>query len=326
MSAIKMIILSFGIFAVAGCNSMTAQTPHSQGSTLSGEPPIIIAHRGASGARPEHTLAAYNLAIDMGADFIEPDLVITKDGHLIVRHDRHLSTTTDISAHPEFADRKTEKPGHDGADWFAEDFTLAEIKTLRAVQPRQARSQEFNGRFEIPTFDEVLDLAVKRSKDTGRRIGVYPETKQPAALGALGLTHDEAMLDSLKKHGFSGPSDPVFIQSFEAENLKRLRGKTDVRLVFLLGSKPDMTFADVASFADGIGPYKKFLLGDNGEDTGFVKQAHQAGLLVHPWTFRDDDVGAGFSNISEELEAYIGLGIDGVFSDFPDTAIRIRDK
>ena len=154
-------------------------------NTLTGQPPVIIAHRGASGERPEHTLAAYSLAIEQGADFIEPDLVMTKDGVLIVRHDRYLSTTTDVSAHPEFADRRVEKEGRQ--DWWAEDFTLEEIKTLRAVQPREGRAKDYDGQFEIPAFEEVLALRAKASEETGRIIGVYPETKHPAAPAALGL-------------------------------------------------------------------------------------------------------------------------------------------
>lgn len=285
--------------------------------------PLVIAHRGASGTVPEHTIPAYYKAIQMGADFIEPDLVITKDGHLVARHDRYLSTTTNVADHPEFADRKVEKTGHDGADWFVEDFTLAEIKTLKAVQPRAGRSDAYDGVYDIPTFDEVLAL-IKTSDDlTGRRTGVYPETKHPRALAAFGLRHDEAMLGALSKHGFNTAEDPVFIQSFELENLKRLKTQTDIRLVFLTDKRPD--FAEVAKTAHGVGPYKKLLLNDDGEDTGFVAAAHAAGLAVHPWTFRDDQLDPAFPDIETEMKAYYALGVDGVFSDFPDTALKARD-
>lgn len=294
--------------------------------TLSGEAPLVIAHRGASGVLPEHTLAAYDRAIEMGANFIEPDLVITKDGVLVARHDRYLSGSTDVADRPEFADRKVTKPDHAGADWFVEDLTLAEIKTLRAKQPRAGRPTEFDGQFEVPTFDEVLELITRRSDETGRRIGVYPETKHPAALAALGLEHDAAMLASLKARGFDGADDPVFIQSFELDNLKRLNELTDIRLVFLTENRPAIALSELAKNVDGIGPYKKLLINEAGEDTGFVKAVHKAGLVVHPWTFRDDALDPAFPNIDAEIKAYYALGIDGIFSDFPDTALLARDR
>jgi len=296
-------------------------------TTLSGEPPLVVAHRGASGYRPEHTLAAYNLAIDMGADFIELDLVITKDGKLVARHDRYLSTTTDIASHLEFADRKTEKEGHEGANWFVEDFTLAEIKTLRARQPRPERGAQYDGRYEVPTFAEVLDLVEKREAETGRRIGVYPETKHPKALQALGLSYDEALLKTLGDYGYSKKTDPVFIQSFEIGNLRRLRAQTDIRLVYLTSKLPKMPLSDIATFANGIGPYKKLLLDKYGQDTGFVKAAHEAGLTVHPWTFRDDQPDDDFSDMpTAEIHRYLNLGIDGFFTDFADTGVKARES
>lgn len=290
--------------------------------TLSGAAPIIIAHRGASGYRPEHTLSAYALAIDMGADYIEPDLVITKDGHLIARHDRYLSTTTNVADLPEFADRKTEKPGHDGADWFAEDFTLAEIKQLKARQPRAARAQHFNDKYDIPTFDEVLELVNTLSEKRGRPIGVYPETKQPRALAALGLSYDEALLKSLKAHGFEDDSDPVFIQSFEDGNLRRLKEKTSIPLVFLTEDVPVLSFSEIAEFARGIGPYKKLLSDETLKSTGFVENAHAAGLVVHPWTFRDDQADIRLPNKLKEARHYFALGVDGGFFDFPDSGVE----
>ncbi len=289
--------------------------------TLSGDKPLIIAHRGASGLRPEHTLAAYQLAIDMGADYIEPDLVITQDGHLVARHDRYLSTTTNVSDLPEFADRKTEKPGHKGADWFVEDFTLAELKTLKARQPREGRLKRFDDNYDIPTFDEVLALAQEMSEQRGRRIGVYPETKHPTALEALGLSFDDALLSSLENHGYGTGNDPVFIQSFETGNLKRLKEKTSVRLVFLTEDVPTMSFEDIAKFASGVGPYKILLSDDELNSTGFIEKAHAAGLEVHPWTFRDDQPDARFPNKIKEARHYFDLGIDGGFFDFPDTGI-----
>ncbi len=290
--------------------------------TLSGAAPIIVAHRGASGYRPEHTLSAYALAIDMGADYIEPDLVITKDGHLVARHDRYLSTTTNVADLPEFADRKTTKPGHEGADWFVEDFTLEEIKTLKARQPRAERMQHFNDKYDIPSFAEVLTLAKEQSEKRGRPIGVYPETKHPTALEALGLSFDETLLDTLSAHGYNSAEDPVFIQSFEEEILRRLKEKTSIRLVYLTKDMPDMSFDEIAEFANGIGPYKKLLSDKALNSTGFVEAAHAAGLEVHPWTFRDDEADPRLPNKLKEARHYFTLGIDGGFFDFPDTGVE----
>ncbi len=292
--------------------------------TLSGEPPLVIAHRGASGVLPEHTLAAYKRAIDMGADYIEPDLVITKDGVLVARHDRHLSKTTNVSTHPEFADRKRGDPNHVGEDWFVEDFTLAEIQTLRAMQPREGRSKNYDGKYEIPTFEDVVRLAKIASKSTGRPIGIYPETKHPSNFAAAGLRHDEAMLETLSAFGYQGETAPVFIQSFELENLRRLQDVTDIKLIYLTETLPDVPLATLAKTVSGIGPYKKLLLDEAGRDTGFVAAAHGAGLAVHPWTFRDDALDPKFPDIDTEIKAYYALGVDGIFSDFPDTALRVR--
>ena len=291
--------------------------------TLSGEPPIVIAHRGASGVLPEHTLEAYTRAIEMGADFIEPDLVITKDGYLVARHDRYLSGSTNVSDIAEFADRKRSDPAHTGLDWFIEDFTLAEIKTLRARQPREGRSTAFDDQYEIPTFEEILDLIASRNTDA-RQIGIYPETKQPAAFARAGLQHDAPLLRLLSQFGYEGASAPIFIQSFELDNLKRLNEVTDLKLIFLTQSLPD--FGLIAKTVDGVGPYKKLLLDDQGEDTGFVAASHKAGLAVHPWTFRDDALDPKFPDIDIEIKAYYALGVDGLFSDFPDTALRVRQN
>ncbi len=311
--------LFLSVFFFSGCQGET-HMPQNY-CTLTGKAPLIIAHRGASGHRPEHTLAAYQLAMEMGADYIEPDLVITKDGHLIARHDRYLSTTTNVAVLPEFANRKTEKLGHDGADWFAEDFTLEEIKTLRARQPRAGRETRFDDQNEIPTFDEVLALAKDMSEKQGRRIGIYPETKHPAALEALGLSFDAPLLKSLSTYGYGTKNDPVFIQSFEDDNLKRLKEKTSIRLVYLSENRPEMSFEEIAQFASGIGPYKILLSNDALESTGFIEGAHAAGLAVHPWTFRDDQPDARFPDKIAEARHYFDLGIDGGFFDFPDTGV-----
>ncbi|PQA88434.1 glycerophosphodiester phosphodiesterase family protein [Hyphococcus luteus] len=358
--------LALAILAAA-CGGVHKTTMAPTGwNTLNGKPPLIIAHRGASAYRPEHTLAAYDLAIEQGADVIEPDLVFTKDGVLVARHDRYLSTTTDVADHPEFADRK--KPNADPNDsprddWWVEDFTLAELKTLSAVQPFPGRSKEFDGRYEIPTFEEILALASRRAEQTGRPVGVYPETKHPGYFASTGMDFEQPLLAALD--GFA--AGPVFIQSFEPEILKRLKGKTDAKLVQLvyeetLGAGPNIPFTEIADYADAVGPSKNIILPHLNETTTFVTDAHALGLMVHPWTFRNDvandNVGvsimlmttpvqkgkgaprekleksapsadsleAGFekAKINNEYELFFRAGVDGVFTDFPDTAVKAR--
>ncbi|MXR36433.1 glycerophosphodiester phosphodiesterase [Neisseriaceae bacterium B2N2-7] len=359
-----------------------AQTPAYP--TLSGKAPLVIAHRGASGYLPEHTLEAYARAVELGADYIEPDLVSTKDGVLIARHEPNLKDSTDVASRPEFAERKKKwlVDGVEEEGWFAPDFTLAEIKTLRAVQQRADRPQEFNGQFSIPTFEEILVLREKLSKQAGREVGIYPETKHPSWHAAQQLALEPALLASLKKHGLNRKNAPVFIQSFETANLKALRKQTPVKLVFLLDgndvtvdgkmeagrpydfvlSGDTRTFADLTKpaalkeirrFADGIGPWKPYIMASEGmadKKTGLaadvngdkvvdmqdrtllepgtlVRDAHKAGLFVHAYTFRNEPkyLAANFMNDpQEEYKAYYALGVDGVFSDFADTAVKAR--
>jgi len=316
--------------------------------------PIIIAHRGASGYRPEHTLAAYELAIDMGADFIEPDLVAIRDGVLISRHENEISETTDVGGRSEFADRRRTKSidGVEVTGWFTEDFTLAEIKTLRAKERLPSRNQDFNGRFEVPTFTEILDLARRKSAETGRTIGVYPETKHPTYFRSIGLPLEEPLLAVLEVAGFRDRSAPVYIQSFEMGNLEELRRRTDLPLIQLLDdegqpydlalagddrSYRDLTtpgdLAKIATYADGIGPHKRLIVptGMDGRlrtPTSLVEDAHRAGLLVHPWTFRSDGNFLAKEYVEEparEYDQFFSLGVDGVFSDFADVAVRARD-
>jgi glycerophosphoryl diester phosphodiesterase len=312
--------------------------------------PLVIAHRGASGYRPEHTLAAYELAIEMGADFIEPDLVITRDGVLIARHENDISETTDVAERPEFADRQTAKrvSGAEVTGWFSEDFTLAEIKTLRAKERLYFRDQSWNGRFEVPTLEEVLDLARRKSAETGRAIGVYPETKHPSWFRSLGLPLEETLVEALHSAGYRGRSAPVYIQSFETGNLKALRKMTELPLVQLLDAagRPwddERTYgelatpeglAEIAAYADGIGPNKRLIVPERPDrslepPTSLVEDAHRAGLLVHPWTFRSDErfLAPAYQGEPErEYEQFFALGVDGVFSDFPDVALRARDS
>jgi glycerophosphoryl diester phosphodiesterase len=298
--------------------------------------PIVIAHRGASGYRPEHTLAAYELAIELGADFIEPDLVITKDGILIARHENEISETTDVADRPEFADRRTTKriDGVEVAGWFTEDFTLAEITTLRARERLPFRSQDFNGRFPVSTFAEVLDLARRASATTGRTIGVYPETKHPTYFRSIGLPLEEPLLAALERARDHEGSVPVYIQSFEACNLRDLRRQTDLPLIQLLDVGQPCDLARIAGYADGIGPNKRLVVpvdeqGRLQSPTSLVEDAHRAGLLVHPWTFRSEGLFLA-PEYDEDPEAeyhqFFSLGVDGVFSDFPNIAVSARDS
>jgi glycerophosphoryl diester phosphodiesterase len=322
---------------------------------------IVIAHRGASGERPEHTLGSYSLAIAQGADYIEPDLVLTKDGVLVARHENEISETTDVADKAEFADRKTSKTidGQKMTGWFTEDFTLAELKTLRAKErlPQlRSANMAYDVQFEIPTFDEILALAKAQSAVTGRTIGIYPETKHPSYFTAIGLPHEAPLLAALTKYGHVEKSAPVFIQSFEVENLKALRPKTKLRLIQLMaetGSPPDrsdVTYAQMASaeglkivatYADGIGPNKamvipRTLLGNLGDPTTLVADAHKVGLAVHPWTFRRENYflplaqksgvdPRGVGDLNAEIKAYLATGVDGIFSDNVTEAVAARE-
>jgi glycerophosphoryl diester phosphodiesterase len=333
--------------------------------------PIVIGHRGASGYHPEHTLAAYELAIDLGADFIEPDLVSTKDGVLVARHENEISGTTDVADHPEFADRHTTKmiDGIAISGWFTEDFTLAELKTLRAKErlpELRQRNTLYDGRYEIPTLQEIIDL-VKR-KEQGwphRRIGIYPETKHPTYFDSIGLSMEERLVEILHANRYRGAGAPVFIQSFEVSNLKGLRTMTQLPLVQLIDAsgKPydfvvnddprtyadlvtPVGLADIAVYAQGIGANKNVIVprdatGALQEPTRLIADAHAAGLLVHAWTFRNENaflpadfrVGdpadpmsqAFYGNAIAEYELFYSLGLDGLFSDNPDTAVEVRD-
>lgn len=363
-----------------------AQTPV---PTLDGKPPLVVGHRGASGYLPEHTIEAYKLAIEQGADFIEPDLVATKDGVLIARHEPMLGGTTDVSTKPEFASRKTTRKvdGVDTTEWFAGDFTLAEIRTLRAKQAMADRDQSHNGKYAIPTLQEVIELAKAESARAGRTIGIYPETKHPVFHAAIGLPLEDRLLDVLKAAGWTEKSSPVIIQSFETANLKYLRTKTQLRLVQLVDAddvdkdggivlaapfdKPydfvvtgdKRTFKDlvtaeglkeIRTYADGVGPWKPYILagkhviGADGkpEDlnkdgrideqgrvliapTSVVKDAHAAGLFVHTWTFRSEPkrLASSFKgDPAAEYKAFFDLGVDGLFSDFPDHAVKARAR
>jgi glycerophosphoryl diester phosphodiesterase len=311
-----------------------------------GARPLVIAHRGASGYMPEHTLAAYRLAIEQGADFIEPDLVSTKDGVLVARHENEISTTTDVAERPEFAARRATKTieGRAVSGWFTEDFTLAELKTLRAKErlPKlRVANTRFDGRFEIPTFEEILELAARAP----RKVGVYPETKHPGYFASIGLPLEEPLVKLLARHGLRAKDSPVFVQSFEAASLRKLRRMTEVRLVQLIDQHAAYNLAEIATYADGVGPHKNLVIprradGSLGEPTGFVREAHRHGLVVHPWTFRAENgflpadlrVGqeaAARGNLEGELARFLAAGVDGFFTDQPDIgagAVALRRK
>jgi glycerophosphoryl diester phosphodiesterase len=352
--------------------------------------PLVIGHRGASGHRPEHTLASYKLAIQMGADFVEPDLVATKDGVLIARHEPNIGATTDVAE--KFPDRKTTKivDGVEVEDWFASDFTLKEIKTLRAVQPMADRDQSYNGLYEIPTLREVLKLVRKQSRKLGRPVGVYPETKHPTFHQQLGLPLERRLVRTLDRFNLDDADDPVYVQSFEQSNLKELNELTDVKLVQLVDAydvddngliyydapydRPydwtvsgdpallartfgffttDAGLEEISTYADGIGPWKPYIqswartdangdgtIGDENGDgnvdgadrtvlppTDLVDRAHAHGLEIHTWTFRSEPYRLTYDDQGDPTNEYLRffeIGVDGVFSDFPDDAVAAR--
>jgi glycerophosphoryl diester phosphodiesterase len=316
--------------------------------------PLVIAHRGASGLRPEHTAMAYLLAIDQGADFIEPDLVMSKDGALLIRHENEIGGTTDVGRRPEFAVRKTVKvvDGQKVEGWFAEDFTLAELKSLRArerlpqVRPGSAA---FDGREPMLTFQEIIDLARAASRRTGRTIGVYPEMKHPTFLKSVGLDIETALLNALNDNGLNAKDAPVFVQCFEAGALRSIRPRCKARQVFLTSgdtpeSKAMLTpdgLKEVRSFADGLGPTYTLVIPQSrealGPATSLVRDAHAAGHDVHPWTVRAENrflprslqKGTDPNAMGDPGPLYAALfeaGIDGLFSDFPGLAVAAREK
>ncbi|MGP8303068.1 glycerophosphodiester phosphodiesterase [Streptomyces inhibens] len=324
--------------------------------------PLIVGHRGASGYRPEHTFGSYQLALDMGADVIEQDLVPTKDGHLVCRHENDITATTDVSAHPEFADRKTTKTvdGTKLTGWFTEDFTLAELKTLRAKERIPGTRQHntlYDGRWEVPSFEEVLQWAEREGRRRGRRVWLHIETKHPTYFRGLGLGLEERVAKALRAHGRHRKDSPNFLQSFEPSSIQRLGKLVDCPKVVLLStldSRPwdfveagdprkvaDLITPEglkwIAGFAQGIGPDLTVIIprdkeGKLGTPTSVVEDAHAAGLVLHPYTVRNENAflpadhrrGTDPNAYGDALgvfKAYLGTGIDGLFSDNPDTAL-----
>ena len=290
---------------------------------------LILGHRGIAGRLPEHTLEGYRLAAKSGADFIEPDLVSTKDGVLVARHENEIGGTTDVAA--KFPGRKRTKKidGQDVTGWFTEDFTLAEIKTLRAKERLAFRPHDNDGKFQIPTFDEVIALARTLTKELGRPIGIYPETKHPSYFRGIGLPIEEPMVKSLAAHGWNAREAPVFIQSFETENLRALRSKTCVRLIQLTSDPiSDARLSDIASYADGVGVEHRLVIPQATDrraqpPTDLVARAHKRGLLVHVWTLRNEPSYLSPSyngDPAAEYRRFRDLGVDAIFTDFADTA------
>ncbi|MEU6773890.1 glycerophosphodiester phosphodiesterase [Streptomyces sp. NPDC046759] len=328
--------------------------------------PTIIGHRGASGYRPEHTFGSYDLALDLGADVVEAgDLVPTKDGHLVCRHEPEIGGTTDVASHPEFADRKTTKllDGVATTGWFTEDFTLAELKTLRAVERIPANRPHntlYNGRWEIPTFEEVLKWQDEQTRKRGRQVWIYPETKHPTYFRGLGLGLEERVAKLLRKYGKDGRNSPVILQSFEPTSIQKLNQLVDNPLVVLLSSADSRpydfveagdprTVADlitpkglreIAGYAQGIGPTLDLVIPKNADGTlakptTLVSDAHRVGLILHPYTMRNENpflpaeyrkgsAADAYGDSFGAFKTYFATGIDGVFTDNADTAVLAR--
>lgn len=384
----KLIAITSAAFLLTACGgSDTAPL-----LTLDGTQPVVVGHRGASGYLPEHTLESYTLAIDQGADVIEPDLVSTKDGVLIARHDPNLDFSTNVASKPEFASRKKtiQVDGETQTGWFANDFTLAEIKTLGAIMTTDStRPQTFNGLYKVATFQEIVDLALAKTKEKGRTIAVYPETKNPTYHRDLGLALEDKLIDIVNKTGWNSKTAPIYVQSFEPSSLKYLRSKgLNTRLIQLIDADDydlkagKLTYAapydrpydwfkagdtrlfsamvtptglaEIKTYADGIGPWKPYIvpmkwelkadgtaLDKNGDGatnlmdavsqapTSLIADAHKAGLMVHAYTFRNEKKRLSFDVSGDPLNEYVQffrLGLDGLFSDFPDTAVAGRAK
>ncbi len=375
---------------LAACSS--SGSPSQTGfSTLDGKAPLVIAHRGASGYLPEETLEAYVRAIELGADVIEMDLISSKDGVLMTRHDPNLAFSTDVAKHPEFASRKKtiQVDGETQTGWFSDDFTFAEIRTLGAISTDAERPQQFNGQFKVPTFQEVIDLAKAQSIKTGRTIAIYPETKNPTYFRERGLPLEDKLITMINAAGWNSKTAPIYVQSFEPGSLKYMKSKgLNTRLIQLVdgdGIDPktgrvtyaiptdrpydwtkagDKRFfdvmatpaglAEIKTYADGIGPWKRYIittkgtLGADGKQvdingdgkfndadststppTSFVADAHKAGLFVHPFTFRDERrrLAADYQGDAKaEYLAFYRAGVDGVFTDSTDTAVAARTQ
>jgi glycerophosphoryl diester phosphodiesterase len=389
MRTLQIALTATAALCIAACSGTGPSGGPAKLVTLDGKAPLVIAHRGASGYLPEQTLEAYTKAIELGADVIEMDLVSTKDGVLIARHDPNLAISTDVAKHARFASRKKtiKVDGETQTGWFSNDFTLAEIKTLGGISTDAERPQEFNGKFKIVTFQEIIDFAKAKSRETGRTIAIYPESKNPTYFRDLGLPLEDKMIAAITAAGWNSKTAPIYVQSFEPGSLKYMKAKgLNTRLIQLIdGDGIDMKtgamtyaipvdrpyewtkagdtrnfdvmvtpagLAEIKTYADGIGPWKRYIVtikGSIGPDgkpidvnkdgkindadatsvspTTLIADAHKAGLFVHPFTFRNESrrLAADYNKDGKnEYAIYYKLGVDGVFTDFTDTAIAAR--
>lgn len=353
------------VLSMTSCKKKS-ESPTVKFKTLSGNAPLVIGHRGYPGMLPDHTIEGYTKAIEEGADFVEPDLVMTKDSVLIARHEPMLGGTTNVADLEQFADRKTKKTidGVETEDWFACDFTLAEIKTLKAKQPLSFRPQEYNGLYSIPTFKEVIALVKQKSTEKGRTIGIYPETKHPTFHENMNLHISDKLVEVLNEAGWTSSDAPVFIQSFEVSNLQYINTKTNIKLIQLLDAndvnsdgtldmtapygqpydfvvnKDSRTYNDlvtntgldfIKTYADGIGPWKPYIIpyfnNKKLKVTDLIERAHARNLMVHAYTFRDESkyLLEDYNNDPKaEYKTFYDLGIDGVFSDYTKTAVSAK--
>ena len=339
-------IALFALLLQSACASQKVSTDATSAGAAVMPRPLVIAHRGASGHRPEHTIEGYALAIRMGADYIEPDLVMTKDGILVARHENEIGGTTDVAA--KFPGRRTTKvvDGDSITGWFVEDFTFAELRTLRAKERLAARSHEFDGKFPVPSFAEVLVLADTAGKRRGRVVGVYPELKHPTYFHSIGLPLSETLLTTLKEFGLNTRNSPVFIQCFEVGALRDIHTKSSVRLIQLLSgseapydrklagdnrtgamlTKPE-GLREIAQYAFGLGLNTRMVVGADSaaKPTTVITDAHAAGLAVHVWTLRKEPAFLPKRYDGDplaEVREFERLGVDGIFSDFPDVVMQ----
>ena len=361
-------LVALAACALPGADSVKSTESPDAGEglmTLDGSQPLVVAHRGASGYLPEETMEAYARAIELGADVLEMDLVVTQDGVLVARHDPDLALSTDVASHPEFASRKKtmKVDGKTQTGWFVQDFTLAEVKTLGGISTDAERPQQFNGKFKVVTFQEILDFQKLKTRETGRAIAIYPETKNPTWFRELGLPMEDKVVAMINAAGLNSKTAPIYVQSFEPGSLKYMKSKgLNTKLVQLIdGDGINMKtgamvtpagLAEIKTYADGIGPWKRYIIsikGTIGPDgkavdvnkdgkvneadatsitpTTLIADAHKAGLFVHPFTFRNESRRLPIDyhgDPKNEYLAYYRLGVDGVFTDFTDTAIAAR--
>lgn len=314
---LRLFLLLIALIVLSGCSSSLDAYPW---RTLDGSPPIIIAHRGDSGNYPEHTLLAYESAIQLKADYIEPDVVLTKDGVAVCRHDLFLSTTTYIQTNPAFTERKRKAFGQE--DWFVFDLNLSEIKSLRADQPVRTRNPADKARLHVPCLSEVFELVNRAHHDHGAGTGLYIEIKKPAEHRKLGLDPSLAVVDMIEQFSDVADCPPIILQCFDHAEAERLAALVEHPVVWLTADPID--FDKLPEGIAGLGLEKKLIEIVDGRSE-LIEEAHRRGLFVHAWTFRNDQVeGTGFEDGQTEIEAYLEAGVDGVFTDYPQTGVAAR--